>query len=662
MGYQKTQFELLAPGGDIDSIKAAIAAGADAVYCGLDRFNARNRAANISLELLEGVLALAHAHKCKVFLTLNIMLLETELKTMLSLLQQLSTMAVDGIIVQDLGLAYLIKHYFPALERHASTQMNTHNTGQMKLLAGLGMSRVNLSRELNIDEITELAQFGHQHNMLTEVFVHGSYCIGFSGVCYFSSVRHGASGNRGRCSQPCREQFQRTAAGRDFPLNLKDNSAFADLPALAEAGVYSLKIEGRIKKSHYVYTTVDNWRRQIDHFCDDKPLLTDTSELYTVFNRDFSNGYLLGDIHRNMFIDNPRDNAVYHFSRLAHCQAPQDVAEVKRQLFDRKTAIIRRVEALTAAMPISAGRRRSLKGGAALPQIAKVACVESLVTSPRLIVLLDRRQVEMLPRQVNVDYCCQIPDALAWRLDEHIALFQTHPDLIPWFPAVMTESHFAAAAELLRATRPMRLITDNLGVAQLARELQLDWVAGPQLNLANSMALQCLQQELGACGGFASAELNESQLTRLRVPVGFDLYYSIFNPQHLMTSRQCLLAQANGCRKQRMNRGCLTRCEQDGVLRSQTGEAHIIYKSPGSYNRLYAEEHYFNLAPLQALAGRFSHLLIDLRPVPSATVSEFSAAELVTRFAAALQGDAQMLAQLSDGLQHTNCQQYQRGL
>lgn len=125
----RDQFELLAPGGDLDSIKAAIAAGADAIYCGLDRFNARNRATNLTLDNLNGVLHLAHQHSCKIFLTLNVLILESEIPAIVRLLSQLNTTQIDGVIVQDLGLAYILKHHFPDLDVHASTQLNTHNEG-----------------------------------------------------------------------------------------------------------------------------------------------------------------------------------------------------------------------------------------------------------------------------------------------------------------------------------------------------------------------------------------------------------------------------------------------------------------------------------------------------------------------------------------------------
>ena len=349
----KKQFELLAPGGDIESIKAAIVAGADAIYCGLDHFNARNRATNLTFDDLNGIVRLAHQYDCKIFLTLNVIILEREIPAVIALLNQLVNTKIDGVILQDLGLFYILKKHFPTLDVHASTQVNTHNEGQIRFMGQLGASRVNLSRELNIREIKDLAQFGHQHNVLMEVFVHGSYCIGFSGLCYMSSVRNGNSGNRGRCSQPCRDKYQVTDTGTEHPLNMKDNSAFGDMAALADAGVYSLKVEGRIKKSHYVYTVVDNWRQQIDRYCNNEALLTDTTELYTVFNRDFSNAYLTGEINKGMFIDNPRDNAVKHFSEIYSCTTPEALQGVKKKLYDDKTNIIQTVETRTHDLSIA---------------------------------------------------------------------------------------------------------------------------------------------------------------------------------------------------------------------------------------------------------------------------------------------------------------------
>ncbi|MEZ9823316.1 peptidase U32 family protein, partial [Shewanella sp. 10N.286.45.A1] len=269
--------ELLAPGGDIDSIKAAIVAGADAVYCGLDNFNARKRAENLNFEQLCGLLRVAHQHHCQLFLTLNIIVLEQELPALFKLLNQLVNTDIDGVIVQDLGVFEILKRYFPTLEVHASTQLTTHNSGQLSFLQQMGANRANLSRELNLDEIKVLSEKAHQLDMLTEVFVHGSNCIGFSGLCYFSSAHGGNSGNRGRCSQPCRDQYQTTEVGAEYPLNMKDNSAFDDLEALVNAGVDSLKVEGRIKKYHYVHSVISTWRKQISQLQQKQTLSNDKS-------------------------------------------------------------------------------------------------------------------------------------------------------------------------------------------------------------------------------------------------------------------------------------------------------------------------------------------------------------------------------------------------
>lgn len=326
------KIELLAPGGDVEAIKAAIVAGANAVYCGLDTFNARNRAANLSFDDLCGILRLAHQFDCEVFLTINVVILEQELPALFKLLNQLVNTSLDGIIVQDLGLFNLVKKHFPTLDIHASTQLTTHNEGQILFLNKIGASRVNLSRELNLPEIASLTALAHQHDMLTEVFVHGSLCIAFSGQCYSSSVSVGNSGNRGRCSQACRDEYEETAAGNKYPLNLKDNSAYFDLPELVEAQVDSLKIEGRIKGAHYVYTVVDSWRKQINQFVETGKLLDDDSNLYKVFNRDFTNSFLKGNLTKGMFIDNPRDNSVNHAIEQKNAISVVQIQEVRQNL------------------------------------------------------------------------------------------------------------------------------------------------------------------------------------------------------------------------------------------------------------------------------------------------------------------------------------------
>lgn len=333
------KIELLAPGGDIDAIKAAIIAGADAVYCGLDTFNARNRAANISFDELVGCIRLAHQYNCEIFLTLNIVILEREFKSLAKLLSKLVNTTLDGVIIQDIGLLYILKKHFPTLDIHASTQLTTHNVGQIPFLKKLGATRVNLSRELDLREITAIADVSHKHDVLTEVFVHGSLCVAFSGLCYSTSASVGNSGNRGRCSQACREEYETTPSGNNFPLNIKDNSAFFDLPALIDAGVYSFKVEGRIKGASYVHTVIDSFRKQIDGFVKTGELLEDGERLYKVFNRDLSNAFLRGDLNQSMFIENPRDNSKFHAIDKSNAISVVQIHEVEEKLSAEKEKI-----------------------------------------------------------------------------------------------------------------------------------------------------------------------------------------------------------------------------------------------------------------------------------------------------------------------------------
>ncbi|HCH0796999.1 TPA: U32 family peptidase [Vibrio parahaemolyticus] len=661
----RDQFELLAPGGDLDSIKAAIAAGADAIYCGLDRFNARNRATNLTLDNLNGVLTLAHQHSCKIFLTLNVLILESEIPAIVRLLSQLNTTKIDGVIVQDLGLAYILKHHFPDLDVHASTQLSTHNEGQILFLNQLTASRVNLSRELNINEIKHLAQFGREHNVMMEVFVHGSYCIGFSGICYISSARNGASGNRGRCSQPCREQYETTKTGNNYPLNMKDNSAFGDLKALADAGVYSLKVEGRIKKSHYVYTVVDNWRQQIDRLCEGLELSEDTTELYTVFNRDFSNAFLQGDFGKAMYIDNPRDHAVKHFSKVYQCQSADDVQAVKKKLYDDKTAIIEKVAEQTKSFDVTSTQvsGSSLKGSIDVPTLPALPQPDPRQGAPKLSVLISSAQEAMLCEYRDIDVYYQLPMGLSGELSAMIELFQANPMLKPWFPAILIGEDYQAARVFLETIQPELSITNNSGVSMIAKELGLGWVAGPQMNTVNSYAFKCLQDEFAASGAFVSNELNMKQMRHIKRPKNMRSFYSIYHPNTLLTSRQCLFQQTEGCRKVKVNKGCLKRCDKRTSIINLKDNPYVVQKQKGSHNSIYSEHNVLNLQVLHDLPQLFTDVLIDLRDIQTETKVSASKPELIDAFLALLEEYSEQTVQtLNAMIQPTANAQYLKGL
>jgi U32 family peptidase len=333
MSTNERSIELLAPGGDTDAVKAAILAGADAVYCGLPRFNARSRAENLSLQQLADLVTIAHQHDCRIYLTLNSLMVEEEIDEVAGLIAGVRRIGVDAVIVQDLGIHYLLRKYFPDVEVHASTQMTTHNCGQIGFLEPFGVRQVNFSRELSLDELRELVPCAARSSMKAEVFVHGAFCISFSGQCYMSSAMSGRSGNRGACVQPCRRSYQGGGSKGDVaPFNLKDNSAFARVKELAAAGISSVKIEGRIKSYKYVYAAVAAWRRQLDRYTGGAPLPDDDPALHSVFNRSLTSGYLDGTIDRSMFIDSSRDRSLVRLATIRSYTADTGILKLDREV------------------------------------------------------------------------------------------------------------------------------------------------------------------------------------------------------------------------------------------------------------------------------------------------------------------------------------------
>lgn len=256
----QTKPELLAPAGSLESFFAAIEKGADAVYAGLQDFSARARARNFTLKQMERMLAYAHAHDRRIYITLNTLVKEKELPQLVDTLSALAGMRVDGVILQDLAVARLIRNHFPSIPLHASTQLTIHNTPGLKMLEQLGFQRAVLARELAVDEIAAIAA---ATPVEIECFVHGALCFSISGQCFFSSLLGGHSGNRGRCAQPCRRLYNhRGKEGHYFSTS--DLSATDLLPDLIRAGVKSLKIEGRMKSAEYVASVVEAYRGVLD--------------------------------------------------------------------------------------------------------------------------------------------------------------------------------------------------------------------------------------------------------------------------------------------------------------------------------------------------------------------------------------------------------------
>ncbi len=746
----KRKIELLAPGGDIDSVKAAILAGADAVYCGLDKFNARNRAANISFEDLQGLLRLAHKNNCEVFLTLNILIVESEIPLLISVLNKLVNTSIDGVIIQDYGMFYLLSKYFKSLKIHASTQLTTHNEGQIKFLSQLEANRVNLSRELNIDEIRHLTSVAHENNVLTEVFVHGSYCISFSGICYMSSVTSGKSGNRGRCSQPCRERYLTTSVGKDYPLNLKDNSAYFDLRELSDVGVDSLKIEGRIKEFEYVYTVVNTWRKQLQSFYTQDILLDDNSDLHKVFNREFSNSFLKGDINKDMFIDNPMSNSTLHLSEINEYTTDDKRKQGKIELYEEKAEIRNHIkdkidqlniDKIPLVIEISGECETVLKATVKTPDNSFVVQSKSKLVDkgdnflnhqillkklralddtgyfikelntdqlgaklfipfneltvlkrnilfhlndsreavlpvalpvlkkpiaekikPKLSVLISSPKDILLSSDSSVDFYFQLPNSFNNKVAEFIDLFTNNENLIPWFPSVLIGDDYTAAIELLKQLKPKLIVSNNTGIAYEAHNIGIAWIAGPYLNITNSYSLLALKENFNCSGSFISNELKSAQIKTIKKPDNFDLYYSIYHPIVMMTSRQCLFHQVTGCEKNKIGKTCISGCDKSASITNLKKETFFIEKTKGNYNHVYNAANLLNTEIVNDMPNLFSSFFIDLSDVKTETKIELDKAELIKLFKKHLCGDSDATQQLDQVIQPSINTQYKIGI
>lgn len=295
--------ELLAPAGGLDQMLAAIAAGADAIYAGLDGFNARVSAHGFSDDEFARGCAVAHAHGVRVYVTLNVFVFDDELADAVALGAHARALGADALIVADAGLACALRTAIPGVEIHLSTQAGAHSEGAVQLAAKeLGVERVTTARELSVAEIETLCATG----VPIEVFCHGAICIGYSGACGFSALRRGRSAMRGDCTQPCRLSYDLVdeagqsvvAVEGDRLLCPRDYLGIAHLPELVAAGVASLKIEGRMKNPDYVFNVVRVWRRALDMLRDGTwdadAVPTLERELGRSFNRGFTDAYLRG--------------------------------------------------------------------------------------------------------------------------------------------------------------------------------------------------------------------------------------------------------------------------------------------------------------------------------------------------------------------------------
>ncbi len=253
--------ELLLPAGNVENFRAAVAGGADAIYLGLKIFNARGRAGNFTNNQLIAILEEIQHKNIEIYVTVNVVIKNKELPQLLDLLWFLSKTRISAVIIQDWGLYYLIKQYFPQLPIHASTQMGNHNSAGSIYSKKMGFERLVMARELTQKE---LASIQKKCDIELEYFIHGALCYSFSGMCLFSSYVGGMGANRGMCAQPCRRHYQDKST-QSYAFSLKDNQLISEIKTLSDMGIASLKVEGRMKSAEYVYTTAKSYREALDH-------------------------------------------------------------------------------------------------------------------------------------------------------------------------------------------------------------------------------------------------------------------------------------------------------------------------------------------------------------------------------------------------------------
>lgn len=365
--------ELLAPAGNMDCLKSAVAAGCDAVYFGGTRFNARHGASGFDIEAMKEAVRYTRLHQVKTLLTVNTLVKETEWQDFTVSMDQMAETGIDAVIVQDLGVAQFIRRNYPWIALHGSTQMSVHSPDGVRFLEDLGFQRVVLARELSLEDVRKIRG---ATELELEVFIHGALCYSVSGQCLLSSFIGGRSGNRGMCAQPCRLAYQIGDKRPAYLMNLKDMCTLDILPEIMDLGVDSLKIEGRLKSPEYVYGITSGYRAALDARLAEAEVQDRKQEMAQLFNRGgFSHGYWVRDQKSMIEPESPKHQGllVGKVSKIRGGRIyvtaeqdlnPQDVLEIRTekapfpsyQLQERNFEGNRRNVWVTIDQPVKAGQ------------------------------------------------------------------------------------------------------------------------------------------------------------------------------------------------------------------------------------------------------------------------------------------------------------------
>lgn len=630
--------ELLSPAGSPEGVIAAVQNGADAVYMGMGAFNARRGAKNFTDEEFVKAVRYCHVRGCKVYVTLNTLVNDREMRDAVAAAKLASDAGADALIVQDLGMSYAIRCALPDIPLHASTQMSLHNLAGVEAAAEMGITRAVLARELSFEQIRFITK---NASIETEVFVHGALCFCHSGQCYMSALIGRRSGNRGLCAQPCRLQYSLGGRMDDHPLSLKDNCLVDQIRRLEEAGVASLKIEGRMKRPEYTGIVTGVYAKAIRE--QRNPDKEEMELLEKTFSRQgFTQGYFIGD-KLDMFgvRSEPDKDADKIFAAARKQYAEGEMRRVPVHFYTvlEKGEHIKAIafdddghKAIATGPVPERAKRQGLTEQYLTEQMFKTGgtpynCIENKAKAEpglylpaseinelrrKLIAQLSaerekapgRRTLRIPAPPVNVPAISDPARIYQVRTAEQLTpeLAELKPDYI-YFPAMELAENFNPLRPFIdNGARPVavmpRVITDdqsrevyaaleklfdygvnealtgNLGHVFIARQAGMKVRGDFGLNAFNSYTLRVLQ-DAGFISATASFELRLAQIKAMAKPVDTELI--IYGRLPLMVSDQCIIRQSAG----RCN------CQTPGQLSDRMGSVFPVVKEFGCRNVIY---------------------------------------------------------------------------
>ena len=630
--------ELLSPAGSPEGVIAAVQNGADAVYMGMGAFNARRGAKNFTDEEFVKAVRYCHVRGCKVYVTLNTLVNDREMRDAVAAAKLASDAGADALIVQDLGMSYAIRCALPDIPLHASTQMSLHNLAGVEAAAEMGITRAVLARELSFEQIRFITK---NASIETEVFVHGALCFCHSGQCYMSALIGRRSGNRGLCAQPCRLQYSLGGRMDDHPLSLKDNCLVDQIRRLEEAGVASLKIEGRMKRPEYTGIVTGVYAKAIRE--QRNPDKEEMELLEKTFSRQgFTQGYFIGD-KLDMFgvRSEPDKDADKIFATARKQYAEGEMRRVPVHFYTvlEKGEHIKAIafdddghKAIATGPVPERAKRQGLTEQYLTEQMFKTGgtpynCIENKAKAEpglylpaseinelrrKLIAQLsaerekapERRTLRIPAPPVNVPAISDPARIYQVRTAEQLTpeLAELKPDYI-YFPAMELAENFDPLRPFIdNGARPVavmpRVITDdqsrevyaaleklfdygvnealtgNLGHVFIARQAGMKVRGDFGLNAFNSYTLRVLQNA-GFISATASFELRLAQIKAMAKPIDTELI--IYGRLPLMVSDQCIIRQSAG----RCN------CQTPGQLSDRMGSVFPVVREFGCRNVIY---------------------------------------------------------------------------